>query len=180
MPDSFVEMSQVSGRSGRSKYPSLVFLHMRADIPRDKSVYERCRKILNDIDRWYEPMPINVLNSYAMDKSLANVTHALIITKQSSDYQNMMSAFAHKNFQDPTSFKEFEEDLKKIYNKPWANNTEMTDQLNRLALTAYQHIDGAGGVTDTPFLQSALQNTKVLSDSLRGRDVSVKVSEEEI
>ena len=178
-PDSFVEMSQVAGRSGRSKYPSLVFLHMRADIPRDKSVYERCRKILNDIDRWYEPMPINVLNSYAMDKSLANVTHALIVTKQASDYRNMMSAFAHKNFQDPTSFKEFEEDLKKIYNKPWANNTEMTDQLNRLALTAYQHIDGAGGVTDTPFLQRALQDTRVLTGTLRETDVNVKVSEEE-
>ena len=178
-PNSFIEMSQVSGRTGRGNLPSIVFLHMRPDIPRDKFVYEEFRKIFSEISKWYEPMPINVLNGFAMNRSLPNVTNALIIAKQATDWRNMQCNSAAANFTDDASFAEFmDNDLPKVYGKKWADSNEITATLKKLAYTAYQHIDAVSGL-GPQFLSKALMGNKVLSETLRGTDVDIEFGTDE-
>lgn len=90
-PRSFIELSQVVGRTGRENLPGLVFLHVLPPVPRDQWVYQNFRFAVEQMQDLLEPAPINAMNRYAISVSAPNVFNALVMSRS---YENHLMRYA--------------------------------------------------------------------------------------
>jgi superfamily II DNA/RNA helicase len=117
-PRSFIELHQVVGRTGRSHAPGIVFLHTDSKIPRDNWVYHNFRTMIGDIEGYYEPTPINFANMYAIDLSLPNVIHTLLMMEAYKDHTIRYGKSAFNKFgADETLLGKLLEDVISVYDR---------------------------------------------------------------
>lgn len=95
-PRMFIEFHQVVGRTGRSKVPGIVIIHPSPSIPRDEWVYHNFRKMMIDIDGYYEPTPINYANKYAITLSIPNIIHTLLMTYAYKDHNMRFADYVYE------------------------------------------------------------------------------------
>lgn len=115
IPRSFIELAQVVGRTGRRELPGLVLLHTQPEIPRDQWVYKHFREVIGNMQELYEPVPINVMNRFAISLSLPNVLNALIISRTANDYRLRFADYCNRYFGNTDHLRELLEDVTEVY-----------------------------------------------------------------
>ena len=173
VPNSFVELAQVAGRTGRGNLPSLIFIHIRPDIPRDRLIYENVEKTIGHLDKWYEPMPINVMNSYAIDISLPNIALATILSRQSKDYNLMHIGSAFKKIVEMIQNQELKNILAQVYKKYWVKDEDWEKLVEHLQVQSLLTFKNAA--TKSGFTSNVFHENKILTSTLHESDEQVKL-----
>jgi uncharacterized protein (DUF983 family) len=132
IPRSFIELAQVVGRTGRRSLPGLVLLHMQPEIPRDQWVYKHFRDMIANMEELYEPVPINVLNRFAVSLSLPNVLNSLVICRGAKDYKIRFADYCSKYFDNADRLRELLDDLTETYLGSGLAGQNETERLRKL------------------------------------------------
>ena len=174
-PRSFIELSQVVGRTGREKLPGLVFLHILPPVPRDQWVYQNFRYAVEDMQGLLEPTPINAMNRYAISVSTPNVFNALVMARAYEDHQMRYASHVASEFlADKTKLASLLQEMAQVYTRP-ASDSELPKVKNLIFNTVRQIL--------IDFRTSSLETTKhleqqqLLVPTLRGKSKLVYYSE---
>lgn len=132
VPRSFIELMQVVGRTGRRELPGIVLIHLQPEMPRDQWVYKHFREVIESMEELYEPVPINVMNRFAIALSLPNVLNALLTSRMSKDYRMRFADYCSKNFGEPEKLRELLDEILEVYMRSWADSEKERDRLRKL------------------------------------------------
>lgn len=168
IPRSFIELAQVVGRTGRRELPGLVLLHMQPEIPRDQWVYKHFREMIANMEELYEPVPINVLNRFAVSLSLPNVLNSLIICRGAKDYKIRFADYCSKYFDNSDHLRELLDDFFETYLGSGLASKKETERLKKMVFGRVRQllIDFRTSKYDTT---QTLKLRRMLLSSLRGQ-----------
>lgn len=176
IPRSFIELAQVVGRTGRRSLPGLVLLHMQPDIPRDQWVYKHFREMISHMEELYEPVPINVLNRFAVSRSLPNVLNSLIMCRSAKDYKIRFADYCSKYFDNKDRLRELLDDFIETYLGSGLASQKETESLRKLIFGRVRHLlmDFRTSKYDTG---QTLKLRKMLLSSLRDSSRTIPYTE---
>lgn len=137
IPRSFIELAQVVGRTGRrEEIPGLVLLHLQSEIPRDQWVYKHFRDLIEYMEELYEPIPINVMNRFAVSLSFPNVLNSLLIAQTAKDYRLRFADYSSKYFlNDARNLGGLLGEIREVYLKEWLDDAKEEERLKRTIYT---------------------------------------------
>lgn len=100
---SMIEHIQTVGRTGRGEMPGHVTIHLLPSNPRDMFLFEKFHILLSDVTGYFDRLPIQPTNAYAVQLILPNVVKALLAAEMYHEpsLSYLTASSASRYFGDP-------------------------------------------------------------------------------
>ncbi len=171
-PRTFIEFHQVVGRTGRSKAPGLVVIHLSPSIPRDEWVYHNFRKMMIDIDGYYEPTPINYANKYAVSLSIPNIIHTMLMARTYNDHMMRYTDYVSEKLNsDEKMLREILDDVVRVYVRDEMREQDKIEIKKEVGLRLIEILQEFGNYKET--MKNVLTQKNILVGTLRRRNKKI-------